>query len=204
MLGVEYGKPLPFFLVFNDQILQQLNNPCNIHKSPQRPLTYRECQARLYIDNTTNPLFRPMLFVTYLVPAILPSAANHSRRAVGCSEFPFQWPAVPESWTSVASVVSITQQTLQVTIVASIQQKSTEHTRTHTTVLRPFFQDHPGERVPEENFWTSWCKERLTEADSTTIRLDATPSGLTSAHLHRTIFYRLDALPTTQPTVSKH
>ena len=127
------------FLVFNDQILQQLNNPCNIHKSPQRPLTYRECQARLYIDNTTNPLFRPMLFVTYLVPAILPSAANHSRRAVGCSEFPFQWPAAPESWTSVASVVSITQQTLQVTIVASIQQKSTEHTQTHNcfTALFP-------------------------------------------------------------------
>jgi len=23
-----------------------------------------------------------------------------------------------------------------------------------TTVLRPFFRDHPGEPVPEENFWT--------------------------------------------------
>jgi len=31
------------------------------------------------------------------------------------------------------------------------------------------------------------------------------PSGLTSAHLHHTpIFYRPDALPATQPTVSKH
>ena len=32
------------------------------------------------------------------------------------------------------------------------------HTDTHkhhtTTVLRPFFRDHPGEAVPEENFWT--------------------------------------------------
>jgi len=57
-------------------------------------------------------------------------------------------------------------------------------TTTTTTVLRPFFWDHPGEPVPEENFWTLWCKERLTEADTLTVRLGATPSGLTSAHLH--------------------
>ena len=38
---------------------------------------------------------------------------------------------------------------------------------THTTVLWPFFRDHPGEPVPEENFWkTLWCKGRLTEADT--------------------------------------
>jgi len=55
----------------------------------------------------------------------------------------------------------------------------------HTTVLRPFFWDHPGEPVPEENFWTLWCKGRLTEADTPTIRMGATPSGLvTSALLH--------------------
>jgi len=53
-----------------------------------------------------------------------------------------------------------------------------------TTVLRPFFRDHPGEPVPEENCWTLWCKGRLTEADTPAIRLGATPSGLTSAHLH--------------------
>jgi len=29
-----------------------------------------------------------------------------------------------------------------------------EHTRTHTTILRLFSRDHPGEPVPEENFWT--------------------------------------------------
>jgi len=34
--------------------------------------------------------------------------------------------------------------------------------------------------VPEENFWTLWCKGRLTEADTPTIRLGATPSGLNS------------------------
>ena len=38
--------------------------------------------------------------------------------------------------------------------------------------------------MPEENFWTLWCKGRLTEADTPTIRLGATPSGLTSAHFH--------------------
>ena len=51
-----------------------------------------------------------------------------------------------------------------------------------TTVLRPFFRDHPGQPVLEENFWTLWCKGRLTEADTPTIRLGATPFELTSAH----------------------
>jgi len=74
-----------------------------------------------------------------------------------------------------------------------------------TTVLRHFFRDYSGEPLPEENFWTSWCKGRLTEADTPTIRLGATPSGLTSAHLHHPpIFYRPGALPAAKPTVSKH
>jgi len=81
---------------------------------------------------------------------------------------------------------------------------STLNFTTTTTVLRPFFRDHPGEPVPEENFLTLWCKGRLTEADTPTIRLGATPSGLTSAHLHHpAIFYRPGALPAAQPTVSK-
>jgi len=69
-----------------------------------------------------------------------------------------------------------------------------------------FFRNHPGEPVPEENFWTLWCKGRLTEADTSTIRLGATPSGLNSAHLHHPFqfFYRPDALPAAQRTVSKH
>jgi len=60
---------------------------------------------------------------------------------------------------------------------------------TTTTVLWPFFRDHPGEPVPEENFWTLWCKERLTETETPTIRLGATPSGLTNAHLHHPPFF---------------
>ena len=41
--------------------------------------------------------------------------------------------------------------------------------------------------MPEENFWILWCKGRLTEADTPTIWLGATPSGLTSAHLHEKV-----------------
>jgi len=44
----------------------------------------------------------------------------------------------------------------------------------------PFSRTTPGEPVPEENFWTLWCKGWLTEAKTPTIRLGATPSGLTS------------------------
>jgi len=62
--------------------------------------------------------------------------------------------------------------------------KITNLDHTHTTVLWPFFCDHSREPVPEENFWTSWCKGRLIEADRLTIQLGATPSGLISAHLH--------------------
>jgi len=71
----------------------------------------------------------------------------------------------------------------------------------------PFTGTTLGEPVPEENFWTLSCKGRLIEADTLTIRLrrqGATPSGLTSAHLHHPhIFYRLDALPAAQPAASK-
>jgi len=46
---------------------------------------------------------------------------------------------------------------------------------------------------------------RITDTNTSTIRLDATPSGLISTHLHHLpIFYRPDALPAAQPTVSKH
>jgi len=86
---------------------------------------------------------------------------------------------------------------------AAVTEELMLSTTTTTTVLRPFFRDHTGEPVPEENFWTLWCKGRLTEADTVTIRLGATPFGLTSAHLHHpSNFCRPDALPAAQPTVS--
>jgi len=59
---------------------------------------------------------------------------------------------------------------------------------TATTILWPFFRDHPCEPVPEENFWILWCKGRLTEADTPTIRLGATPSGLSRTHLYNSPF----------------
>jgi len=55
--------------------------------------------------------------------------------------------------------------------------------------------------VPEENFWTLWCKGRLTEAGTPTIRLDATPSGLSGAHLHHPPFFT-GRMPFLHPTNS--
>jgi len=65
--------------------------------------------------------------------------------------------------------------------------KTAYHNRLTATILRPFFRDHPGKPVPGEKFWTLWCKGRLTEGDTPTIRLGATPSGLTSTHLQKCI-----------------
>ena len=76
------------------------------------------------------------------------------------------------------------------------------HHHTTTTVLLPFFWDHPGELVPEENFWTLWSKGRLTEADTLTIRLGATPSGLTSAHRHHPPYFLWAGCPSCCPTNS--
>jgi len=64
-----------------------------------------------------------------------------------------------------------------------------DHHTPQVTVLRPFSGTTRGEPVPEENFWTLWCKGRLTGADTPAIRLGATPSGLTSAHLHHPPFF---------------
>jgi len=40
---------------------------------------------------------------------------------------------------------------LIITEVTKFHQTDHHHT---ATVLRPFFWDHPGEPLPEENFWT--------------------------------------------------
>jgi len=74
---------------------------------------------------------------------------------------------------------------------------------TTTTVLRPFFLDHPGNPVPEENFWTLWCKGRLTEADTSTIQMGTTPFRLvTSAHLHHPPYFLQAGCPSCRPTNS--
>jgi len=78
-----------------------------------------------------------------------------------------------------------------------------------TTTPQPFYGPFSGttqvSRCQKRTSGLLWCKGRLTEADAQTIPLGATPSGVTSAHLHHPpIFYRPDALPAAQPTVSKH
>jgi len=73
---------------------------------------------------------------------------------------------------------------------------------TTTTVLRPFFRDHPGKPVSEENFWTLSCKGRWTEADTPTIRLGTTPSRLTSAHLYHPPILLQAGCPSCRPTNS--
>ena len=99
--------------------------------------------------------------------------------------------------------------TLTVTYIAAAGVSRTLSLTLQQTFLPPhhhnrftaLFQGPPGEPVPEEYFWTLWCKGRLTEADTPTIRLCATPSGLTSAHLHHLpIFFtgRMPFLPPNQ------
>jgi len=48
-----------------------------------------------------------------------------------------------------------------------------------TTVLRPFFRDHPGWASTGRELLDLCCKGRLTEADILTIRMGTIPSGLT-------------------------
>jgi len=76
------------------------------------------------------------------------------------------------------------------------------HNTTSQLCYGPFSRDHLGEPVPEENFWTSWCKGRLTEADTPTIWLGATPSGLASAHLHHPPIFLQVGCPSCHPTNS--
>ena len=44
-----------------------------------------------------------------------------------------------------------------------------------------------------------WCKGRLTEVDTSTIRLGATPSGLTSAYLHHPPIFFTGRMPFLPP-----
>ena len=69
----------------------------------------------------------------------------------------------------------------------------------HFTAL---FPDHPGDPVPEKNFWTLWCKGRLTETVTPTIRLGATPSGQTNAHLQHPPHYLQARFPSCHPSNS--
>jgi len=129
---------------------------------------------------------------------------------VSCSKIP--WPHMHGSWflsrtsLEVASRPPGLHPQIRICLLSfnainntSALQPPQPHT---TTVLRPFFWDHPGEPVPEENFWTLWCKGRLTETDTATIRMGNTPSGLTSAHLHHLPHFLQAGCPSCCPTNS--
>ena len=78
----------------------------------------------------------------------------------------------------------------------------TVHTHPRFTVL---FLGPPGWANARSELPDLWCKWRLTEGDTPTMQLGATPSGLTSAHLHHPPIcsYRPDALPAAQPTAGE-
>jgi len=40
------------------------------------------------------------------------------------------------------------------------------YTASHHNHFTALFPGPPSEPVPEDNFWTLWCKGRLTEADT--------------------------------------
>jgi len=70
------------------------------------------------------------------------------------------------------------------------------YTHTHT---QPFYGPFSGTtRVS----WTLWCKGRLTDADTLTTRLGATPSRLTSVHLHHPPIFLRAGCPSCRPTNS--
>jgi len=80
----------------------------------------------------------------------------------------------------------------------SLRQASANHN--HFTAL---FQDHPGEPVPAENFWTLWWKGRLTDlhtyhpAGRHSIRTNQCPPPPSPHFLPA-------GCPSCRPTVSKH
>ena len=63
----------------------------------------------------------------------------------------------------------------------------------------PFSGTNRVSRCQKRNFWTLWCKGRLTEADTPTIRRGATPSRPTSTHLHHPFHFFTGWMPFPPP-----
>jgi len=80
-----------------------------------------------------------------------------------------------------------------------MQQAYNNTTENTTTTLQSFYGPFSG-TTRVSNFWTLWSKGRLTEADTASIWLGATPSRLTSAHLHHSHVFtdRMPFLPPNQ------
>jgi len=68
----------------------------------------------------------------------------------------------------------------------------------HHNRFMALFPGPPGWAGARRKLLDLWCRRGLTEADTLTIRLGATPCGLTSAHLHHPHFFtgRMPFLPT--------
>jgi len=78
---------------------------------------------------------------------------------------------------------------------------------TITTTPQPFYGPFSGTtRVSRcqklENFWTLCCKGKLTEADTLTIWLGATPSRLTGVQFHHLPHFFTARCPSCRPTNS--
>jgi len=119
--------------------------------------------------------------------------------------YPINCPdSIPQIWILLGCISCIKSDDFQFWHAFDSLSQVQTHRHTHTTILRPFFRDHPGELVPEENFWTLWCQRRLTEADTDhlaerhSIRTNQCPPPPSA------IFCRPDALPAAQLTVSEH
>jgi len=88
-------------------------------------------------------------------------------------------------------------------IVTQSNVTAPHHHHNHFMALFPGPPGWAGTRIPEENFWTLWCKGRLTR------RHTDHPAGWHSIWTNQCppppshSFYRPDALPATQPTVWK-
>jgi len=113
----------------------------------------------------------------------------------------FHWPS-----TCLISILDICHSDHTSWPLWKVSKKNYEpnhHHHHHHNRFMALFPRPPGwatEPVPEENFWTLWCKARLTEADTLTIRLGATPSGLTSAYLHHPPCFLQAGCPSWHPT----
>jgi len=73
------------------------------------------------------------------------------------------------------------------------------------TIPHPFyspFYGSPGWASARRELLDFMVQGRLTEADTPTIRLGATPSGLTSAHLYHSPVFLQDGCPSCCPTNS--
>ena len=79
-------------------------------------------------------------------------------------------------------------------------------THTHTHIQRPFGRDYPGEPVKVKPIWILLKQETVSGSGISWATCKSAPRSrqITMPTPHHSVFYRPDALPAAQPTVSKH